>query len=105
MEPAPGSNRHWCTCGRVAATGETPEDVEIRERGRQEALALLDYAIALRGGGRATSVKEEPEMPQAIQTRGCSGCGGTMYKTVEVDDSGNVTGESQFVCANCGNVE
>lgn len=42
-----------------------------------------------------------------IQTKGCSGCGGTMYKTYETDENGQVTSESQWICANpqCGNME
>ncbi|UKY54877.1 hypothetical protein [Streptomyces inhibens] len=107
VPPGPGGGRYWCTCGRVAAAGETAVDIEIRERMRRETLDLLDHAIALRGGSRAPSLKEDPEMGQQMQTRGCSACGGTMYKTVEVDENNQVTGESQFVCSNssCGNVE
>lgn len=104
--PVVYDDRYWCRCGRMAYEGETPEDIEIRERSRQETLAVLDYAIALRGGGRATLLKEDPDMGTQIATRGCSACGGTMYKTVEVDDNGQVTGETQFVCSNnsCGAV-
>lgn len=43
-------------------------------------------------------------MGQEIRTQGCGNCGGTMYKTVETDADGNLTGESQFVCNSCGNV-
>jgi hypothetical protein len=42
---------------------------------------------------------------QGIQTKGCGRCSGTMYKTVETDENGNVTGESQYVCSACGAVE
>ncbi|MFE4857326.1 hypothetical protein [Streptomyces sp. NPDC056670] len=40
-------------------------------------------------------------------TKGCGSCGGTMYKTYETDANGNVTSESQWVCANpqCGTME
>ncbi|MFK0182337.1 hypothetical protein ACIQVR_41005 [Streptomyces xanthochromogenes] len=42
-----------------------------------------------------------------IWTKGCGRCGGTMQKTYETDKDGNVTGESQWVCANpsCGAME
>lgn len=43
-------------------------------------------------------------MGQQIQTCGCQKCGGTMYKTIETDQNGNPTSESQYVCSNCGNV-
>ncbi|MCK7622283.1 hypothetical protein MUU72_03940 [Streptomyces sp. RS10V-4] len=106
LEPGPQSNRHCCyRCGRVAATGETADDITIRERIRQEAFVLLDYAMALRGGCRRRTPREDLRMGQLIQTRGCGRCGGTMYRTVETDDEGNPTGESQFVCAACGHVE
>ncbi|MEV7470290.1 hypothetical protein AB0O20_27855 [Streptomyces kronopolitis] len=103
--PGVYDDRYWCGCGRVAVEGETPEDIEIRERGRQQTLDLLDYAIALRGSGRATLLKEEPEMGQLIQTRGCGKCGGTMYKTVDTDENGNPTNEGPYVCQGCGNCE
>ncbi|MEW2527980.1 hypothetical protein [Streptomyces sp. NPDC047071] len=47
-------------------------------------------------------------MPQGIQTQGCVKCGGTMWRTVDVDENGDPTGEPpQFVCDNpdCGNVQ
>ncbi|MFE6690508.1 hypothetical protein ACFVFQ_29060 [Streptomyces sp. NPDC057743] len=106
LEPGAQSNRHWCyRCGRVAATGETADDITIRERGRQEAFGLLDYALALRGGCRSRRPMEDLHMGQLIETRGCGRCGGTMYRTVETDERGNPTQESQFVCSACGHVE
>ncbi len=106
LQPDPQSNRHWCyRCGRVAATGETPDDITLRERCRQEAFVLLDYAMALRGRCRMRSPREDLPMGQLIQTRGCSKCGGTMYRTVETDRDGNPTQESQFVCSACGHIE
>lgn len=44
-------------------------------------------------------------MGQEIQTKGCGRCGGTMYKTRDVDENGNVSSESQYVCNSCGAVE
>ncbi|GGU67507.1 hypothetical protein GCM10010211_36030 [Streptomyces albospinus] len=44
-------------------------------------------------------------MGQMIETRGCGKCHSTMYKTVETDENGNPTDESQWVCSNCGHVE
>lgn len=44
-------------------------------------------------------------MGQRIETKGCGGCQGTMYKTVETDDGGNPTSETQWVCQSCGKVE
>ncbi|MFK0294956.1 hypothetical protein ACIQU6_31405 [Streptomyces sp. NPDC090442] len=106
LEPGAQSNRHWCyRCGRVAATGETADDIATRERGRQEAFVLLDYALALRGGCRARPPMEDLRMGQLIETRGCGKCGGTMYRTVETDEDGKPTQESQFVCSVCGHVE
>jgi hypothetical protein len=43
-------------------------------------------------------------MGQRIETRGCSNCGGTQYKTIETDDKGNATGESVWVCNGCGHM-
>ncbi|MGX1977123.1 hypothetical protein [Streptomyces kronopolitis] len=103
--PGVYDDRSWCRCGRVAYEGETSEDIEIRERCRQEALAALDFAITLRGGRCATMQKEPTEMGQQIVTRGCGKCGGTMYKTIETDSNGNPTNESQYVCQGCGNIE
>ncbi|AIA01001.1 hypothetical protein ACFU90_24700 [Streptomyces noursei] len=106
VEPGPQGNRHCCyRCGRVAATGETVDDITIRERGRQEAFVLLDYAMALRGECRTRAPREDLPMGQLIQTRGCGKCGGTMYRTVETDGDGNPTQESQFVCSACGHIE
>jgi len=101
--PGVYDDRYWCRCGRVAYEGETAEDIEIRERSRQEALAALDYAIALRGVGRA-SIQEEPTMGQQIATRGCRQCGGTQYKTIETDQNGNPTNESLWICNGCGHM-
>ncbi|GAA2108323.1 hypothetical protein GCM10009802_04080 [Streptomyces synnematoformans] len=41
------------------------------------------------------------------ETKGCPQCGGTMYKTVETDEHGTPTNESQYVCSSpgCGHVE
>lgn len=42
---------------------------------------------------------------QEIQTRGCSKCGGTMYKTKDLDDDGNTNWETNYICSNCGAIE
>lgn len=46
-------------------------------------------------------------MGQRIETKGCGRCGGTMYKTVDVDENGNPTSQTQWVCSSssCGAVE
>ncbi|MDK0520403.1 hypothetical protein [Streptomyces sp. ML-6] len=83
--------------------------IEQREAERRAALSLLDAALAhtdeQRKHDRTITDEMEARMGQMIQTRGCSRCGGTMYKTVETDDNGVPTSETQFVCGGCGNVE
>lgn len=75
----------------------------------EHALALLDIALApydeKQRPYREATERMEDLMGQTIQTRGCSKCQGTMYKTVETDENGNPTNESQFICSNCGNME
>lgn len=44
-------------------------------------------------------------MGQRIETKGCRGCGGTMYRTVDVDENGVPTSYPQYVCSSCGAVE
>ncbi|MFD7663524.1 hypothetical protein [Streptomyces sp. NPDC059788] len=103
----------WCYgCGRNGVLGETPEDIEDRERGKHRALRLLEEALARRGVDWTEHRKDRGVMPPGIQTREtpCPECQqtggqGTMYKTVEVDEDGNETGESQWVCGTCGHVE
>lgn len=48
--PAPGAPDRWqCpSCPRVAATGESPQDIENREQRRLRAVALLGKAMAAR---------------------------------------------------------
>jgi DNA-directed RNA polymerase subunit M/transcription elongation factor TFIIS len=48
--PARGWTDRWSCpeCPRVAATGESAQEIESRERGRQRALGLLDHALTLR---------------------------------------------------------
>ncbi|MFJ3588646.1 hypothetical protein ACIQUY_05065 [Streptomyces sp. NPDC090231] len=105
-----GTDRWWCaTCPRVGRPGETPDAIEQREAGRLQALALLDAALGPRAVERESDRQilegMESTMGQTIQTRGCSKCGGTMYKTVETDANGNPTNESMYICGGCGNME
>lgn len=79
-----------------------------------EAIALLDAVLGvptktqtekLRDSYRAAGLRAmglEPFVMGGIETRGCSQCGGTMYRTVEPGGGG-----SQWVCASssCGAVE
>lgn len=102
-EPGPGRGNYWCSCGRVAAAGETAEDIEDRERGRQHALALLDLVITSRGKTPLPCREEDP-MGQQIATRGCSKCGATQWKTIETDENGNPTNETTWVCGSCGHM-
>lgn len=102
--------RWYCrTCTRYAAPGDSPDDIEKRHRQRQYAIALLDTALGERAvqrdADRRITHEMEAQVGQLIQTRGCGSCGGTMYKTVETDDNGNPTNESQFICAACGHME
>ncbi|MFE5090587.1 hypothetical protein ACFRCI_09320 [Streptomyces sp. NPDC056638] len=83
--------------------------IEQREADRLRALALLDVALGPRAvereHDRQILTEMETTMGQTIQTRGCSKCGGTMYKMIETDDQGNPTSESMYICNNCGNIE
>lgn len=63
------------------------------------ALAGYDEKVA---ADKAITDQMEHQMGQTIQTRGCHACGNTMYKTVETDENGNPTSESQYICASCG---
>lgn len=88
---------------------ECSEVPEGQKQGIEHALALLDVALASYDEAqrpyRETTEQMEAMMGQTIQTRGCSKCGGTMYKTVDTDENGNPTNESQFICTGCGNME
>ncbi|GGX01774.1 hypothetical protein GCM10010353_16720 [Streptomyces chryseus] len=102
--------RWYCrTCTRYAAPGDTAADIEAHEAQRQHALALLDEALGERAvqreADRQIVTQMEADMGQTIQTRGCSKCGGTMYRTVETDDNGNPTGYTMFICGGCGHME
>ena len=72
------------------------------------ALALLNIALADYDARHAQvrQITDEmgARMGQTIQTQGCPKCQGTMYKTVETDENGVPTGETQWVCSSCGNV-
>ena len=102
--------RDFCpSCQRIAFLGESVEVTDSREAERQHALALLNTALASydEAGRQDKGITDEMEihMGQTIETRGCSKCQGTMYRTVETDENGNPTNMTQFVCGNCGNVE
>ncbi|MFD5198869.1 hypothetical protein ACFWM7_01610 [Streptomyces sp. NPDC058375] len=107
---AASNGRETClTCPRYALPGDTADDVERHETERIQALALLDVALAdhdaTRTRDRKITDEMEARMGQTIQTRGCSKCGGTMYRTVDTDENGNPTNMSQFICNGCGNME
>ncbi|NYE44273.1 hypothetical protein [Streptomyces fulvorobeus] len=106
----PDGGRAFCaTCPRVAHYGDSPGDVERREDNRLHALALLDIALAhqdeQRKHDQLITTEMEARMGQTIQTRGCSKCGSTMYRTVDVDDNGNPISVPTFICNNCGHME
>lgn len=95
-------------CGRVARTGESSAEIEERESQRQHAIGLLDVVLgdrAERETDRQILTAMEERMGQMIQTRGCSKCGGTMYRTVDTDENGNPTSVTQFICTSCGHME
>ncbi|MEU1626392.1 hypothetical protein ABZ746_13910 [Streptomyces sp. NPDC020096] len=51
--PASAPDRWWCSrCGRVATVGDSTTEIENRERGRLEAVRLLDRAMAERNDRR-----------------------------------------------------
>lgn len=74
----------------------------------REARALLDIALAdydkRVNQDKAITDEMDLRMGQTIQTRGCQKCGSTMYKTVETDENGNPTNESQYICSSCGDM-
>ncbi|MFF7365801.1 hypothetical protein [Streptomyces sp. NPDC008125] len=81
--------------------------IEAREGQLQMALHLLDGALAHLDGpallDREITDEMEARMGQRIETQGCTaGCGGTMYKTVDLDDAGNPTSSTTWVCGKCG---
>ena len=93
--PPPDWPVRWTcpSCPRVAAEGDTAEEIERREEERQYAVRALEEVLALR--------REVRDMQ--IETQGCSACGGTMYRTIDVDEDGNPTGGGgPFVCQSCG---
>ncbi|MFD9488037.1 hypothetical protein [Streptomyces sp. NPDC059991] len=102
--------RWFCPqCPRYATPGDGPQEIEQHEQERIAVLALLDAALdevaPHRTADRQITDEMEATMGQTIQTRGCSKCGGTMYRTVDVDEHGNPISVPQFVCNSCGNVE
>ncbi len=105
--------RWWCRCGVWRDPAESAEQVAAREAGTADVMAMLDAAIAAgrrgteeqRATDRQTIVEMEAIMGQTIQTRGCSKCGGTMYRVVETDSHGNPISSSVYVCNGCGNME
>lgn len=82
---------------------------EEQKKGLENALALLDIALSSYDEAqrpyREITDQMEAMMGQTIQTRGCSKCHSTMYKTVDTDENGNPTNESQFICTGCGHME
>lgn len=105
----PEGDRFYCSqCPRFALRGDSAEDIEEHEIERRLALSLLNNALAPRDRqameDKAFTDAMEAMMGQTIQTRGCPNCGGTMYKTVDTDENGNPTNESQFICNACGHM-
>lgn len=99
---------HCPGCQRVARTGEGSAEIEGREAQRQHAIGLLDTALGdavQRETDRQILTAMEEHMGQTIETRGCSRCGGTMYRTVDTDENGQPTNVSQFICTGCGGME
>lgn len=106
--------RLWCACGTYRDAGETEAQVTTREAETARVMALLDAALAASPRRRGTEVQRatdrqitdemESTMGQVIQTAGCpvAGCGGTMYKTVEVDENNQPIGSGPYVCSKCG---
>ncbi|MFB7919342.1 hypothetical protein [Streptomyces sp. NPDC056061] len=102
-------DRAWCpSCPRVGVLDDSAEDITQREADRRHALSLLNSALTHKDEKRAQDQaiidEMEARMGQLIQTQGCPNCGGTMYKTIETDENGNPTNESQYVCGGCGHV-
>ncbi|MFJ7586802.1 hypothetical protein ACIQZO_05270 [Streptomyces sp. NPDC097617] len=104
--------RWWCRCGAWRDPAESAEQVAAREAGTADVMALLDAAITAgrrgteeqRATDRQITSEMESTMGQVIQTAGCPvpGCGGTMYKTIEVDENQQPIGSGPYVCSKCG---
>ncbi|MCY0919589.1 MULTISPECIES: hypothetical protein [unclassified Streptomyces] len=111
---ASGVRQWWCRCGARRLPDESTGDVRAREAETARVMALLDAAIAegtkarevtdQRHADRQITTQMEATMGQLIQTAGCPvpGCGGTMYKTVEVDENNQPIGSGPYVCSKCG---
>ncbi|MGW2582142.1 hypothetical protein ACWCYZ_12520 [Streptomyces virginiae] len=115
MYEDPGTaGKWWCRCGSWRAQSETSEDVTAREAETARVMALLDAAIDESAELRGTKVRRDTDrqitdemesiMGQVIQTAGCPECGGTMYKTIEVDENNQPIGAGPYVCNNCGHM-
>lgn len=114
----PGSRTSWgCWVQALAvrpvqegsrqATGRAEGALEVNQQEQlREARALLDIALVdydkRVNQDKAITDEMDLRMGQTIQTRGCHVCGSTMYKTVETDENGNPTSESQYICGSCG---
>jgi predicted RNA-binding Zn-ribbon protein involved in translation (DUF1610 family) len=106
--------RLWCACGAYRDASETDAQVSAREAATADVMALLDAALAASPRRRGTEVQRatdrqtlaemESTMGQTIQTAGCPQCGGTMYRTVEVDENQQPIGMGPYVCSNCGHM-
>ncbi|MEV0416485.1 hypothetical protein AB0I68_38580 [Streptomyces sp. NPDC050448] len=101
----------WCRCGAWCLDSESLADIKAREAETDRVMAMLDAVIEGRGAedqrhvDRQTTDRMEADMGQTIQSRGCSNCGGTMYRCVETDSHGNPTNVPVFICNNCGHQE
>lgn len=104
----------WCRCGAWRMESESENEVTAREADTTRVLAMLDAALAdsarhrgieeQRATDRQITDEMESTMGQVIQTAGCPNCGGTMYKTVEVDENNNPISAGPYVCSNCGHM-
>lgn len=110
------AGKWWCRCGTWQQESETAADVAAREAEKARVLAMLDAVIYDRAEQRNPGAQEqrdsdrritdrmESHMGQVIQTCGCPKCGGTMYKTIEVDENNQPIGSGPYVCGNCGHM-
>ncbi|MFJ3173136.1 hypothetical protein ACIPJK_20510 [Streptomyces roseus] len=104
-------NRWWCRCGAMRHDGESLADIKVREAESARVMAMLDAVIEGQGAeeqrhtDREITDEMEADMGQTIQTKGCGNCGGTMYRTVDVDENQQPIGMGPYVCTNCGHME
>ena len=116
---AAGPHFHCGRCQRMARPGDTSIDVEMALASHEAAVSMLEEVmdeleipygprpgLGMCGSEGYRPVKERDEM-SGIQTRGCpkDECAGTQWKTVETDENGMPTSETQWVCGSCGRLD